>query len=97
MKKRLKQSKRRWVEELPAVLWTYRTTPKHSTGLSPFHLAFGTDAVLSMEIMLPTSRTLAVEKGLNDNQLQLDHATMDELRGEALHHIAKYQEDMKKI
>ena len=27
LKKRLDDAKRRWVEELPHVLWTYRTTP----------------------------------------------------------------------
>ena len=61
LKKRLHQAKRQWVDELPAVLWAYRTTPKHSTGLSPFHLAFGTEAVLPTEVMLPNSRTIAVE------------------------------------
>ena len=95
MKKRLRQSKGKWVEELPAVLWTYRTTPKHSTGLSPFHLAFGTEAVLPTEIMIPTSRTLAVDGGLNDSQLQYDHANIDELRDLALHNITKYQKDIK--
>ena len=90
IKKRLKQSKGKWVEELPAVLWAYRTTPKHSTGLSPFHLAFGTEVVLPTKIMIPTSRTLAVDGGLNDPQLQFDHANIDELRDLALHSITKY-------
>ena len=32
LKKRLDEAKGRWVEELPHVLWTYRTTPRCSTG-----------------------------------------------------------------
>ena len=45
--------------------------------------------------MLPTSRTLAVDNGVNDDQLQLDKVNIDELRDTALRSIAKYQEDMK--
>ena len=35
-KKRLDDAKGRCVEELPHVLWTYRTTPQRSTGETPF-------------------------------------------------------------
>ena len=30
-----------WVEELPAVLWSIRTTPNRSTGYTPFFLVYG--------------------------------------------------------
>ena len=36
LKKRLDDAKRRWVEELPHVLWTYQTTPRRSTGETHF-------------------------------------------------------------
>ena len=32
LKRRLENSKGRWAEELPKVLWAYRTTPRKSTG-----------------------------------------------------------------
>ncbi|XP_038707287.1 uncharacterized protein LOC120002598 [Tripterygium wilfordii] len=54
IKKRLESSKGRWVEELPSVLWAYRTTPRRSTGESPFVLAYGAEAVIPLEIGLPT-------------------------------------------
>ena len=38
LKKRLDDAKRRWVKELPNVLWTYRTTPRRSTGETPFSM-----------------------------------------------------------
>jgi transposase InsO family protein len=41
IKKRLEDAKGRWVEELPNVLWTFRTTPRRSTGETPFSLAYG--------------------------------------------------------
>ncbi|RVX22133.1 Gag-Pol polyprotein [Vitis vinifera] len=41
LKKRLEQAKGKWVEELPGVLWAYRTTPGRLTGNTPFALAYG--------------------------------------------------------
>ena len=36
IKKRLDDAKGKWVEELPHVLWTYRTMPRRSTRETPF-------------------------------------------------------------
>ncbi|RVX19338.1 hypothetical protein CK203_008716 [Vitis vinifera] len=36
LKKRLEQAKGKWVEELPGILWAYRTTPGRPTGNTPF-------------------------------------------------------------
>ncbi|RVW60648.1 hypothetical protein CK203_048847 [Vitis vinifera] len=57
LKKRLKQAKGKWVEELLGVLWAYRTTPGRPTGNTHFALAYGMDAVIPTEIGLPTIRT----------------------------------------
>ena len=38
LKKRLDDAKGKLVEELPHVLWTYRTTPRKSTGEIPFSM-----------------------------------------------------------
>ncbi|RVW36797.1 hypothetical protein CK203_103355 [Vitis vinifera] len=35
LKERLEQAKGKWVEELPGVLWAYRTTPGRPTGNTP--------------------------------------------------------------
>ena len=45
LKKRLDNAKGRWVEELPHVLWTYRT-PRKSTGETPFSMTYGAEAVI---------------------------------------------------
>ena len=41
LKKRLDDAKGKWGEELPHVLWTYRTTPRRSTGETPFSMTYG--------------------------------------------------------
>ena len=62
LKKRLEQAKGKWVEELPGVLWAYRTTPGRPTGNTPFALAYGMDAVIPTEIGLPTIRIDAAKQ-----------------------------------
>jgi hypothetical protein len=44
---RLKKFIRQWVLELPAVLWSLRTTPSRATGFTPFFMVYGSEAVLS--------------------------------------------------
>ena len=40
LKKRLDSAKGKWVEELPGVLWAYRTTTRKPTGIFPFALTY---------------------------------------------------------
>ncbi|XP_074556562.1 uncharacterized protein LOC141812469 [Curcuma longa] len=51
-----------WVEELPCVLWAYRTTPRESTGMTPFHLVYGGEVVVPMEVEVPSDRRRLYEK-----------------------------------
>ena len=69
LKKRLERVKGKWVEELPGVLWAYRTTLGRPTGNTSFALAYGMDAVIPKEIGLPTIRT--VIRGQNDESMEL--------------------------
>ena len=57
LKKRLDSAKGKWVEELPGVLWAYRTTARKPTGISSFSLTYGMEAVIPTKIGLPTIRT----------------------------------------
>ncbi|XP_024028364.1 uncharacterized protein LOC112093682 [Morus notabilis] len=58
LKKRLDDLKGKWAEELPKVLWAYRTTSRTTTGETPFSMAYGVEAVLPVEIETPTLRTV---------------------------------------
>ena len=42
----LERAANAWLEELPSVLWSLRTTPNHSTGFTPFFLVYGAEAVM---------------------------------------------------
>ena len=58
LKKRLDSAKGKWVEELPEMLWAYRTTARKPTCVSPFALTYGMEAVIPTEIGLPTLKNL---------------------------------------
>ena len=46
IKTRLEGAKRLWLEELPSVLWVYRTMTRIPTGETPFWMTFGTEVVV---------------------------------------------------
>ena len=57
----LKKFSGRWVEELPAMLWSLRTTPNWSTGLTPFFLTYGFEAVLPSDLDYGAPRVKAFD------------------------------------
>lgn len=63
--------------------------------MSPFHLAFGTEAVQLTKVMPPTTRTKCVEERINGRLLQNGKAVIDYKRFKAIEHIQRYQEGIK--
>jgi hypothetical protein len=47
-----------WVEELPSVLWSLRTTPNRSVGFTPFFLVYGAEVVLPTDIEFGAPRVV---------------------------------------
>uniref|UniRef100_A0A2N9EHN4 Uncharacterized protein n=1 Tax=Fagus sylvatica TaxID=28930 RepID=A0A2N9EHN4_FAGSY len=96
IKTRLEGAKGMWVEELPSILWAYRTTVRTPTGETPFKLTFGTEAVIPVEIGLTTLRTTFHKEEENEGQLRLNLDLLDETRDKAARRITLYQEKMAK-
>jgi transposase InsO family protein len=46
----LNQFGRRWMKELPPVVWSLRTTPSRATGFTPFFLVYGAEAILPTDL-----------------------------------------------
>ncbi|KAJ9545671.1 hypothetical protein OSB04_025378, partial [Centaurea solstitialis] len=86
IRKRLKAAKGRWVEELPSVLWANRTTPRTSTGQTPFSLVYGCEAVLPIESQVPVARHRTIEQ--NSIDLCYDIDALEELREKAFQKMA---------
>ncbi|XP_028105177.1 uncharacterized protein LOC114304201 [Camellia sinensis] len=96
LKKRLERAKGKWAEELPNVLWAYRTTPKRSTEETPFSLANGMEAVIPLEIGVPTIRSESFQPNLNNEAVALKLDLVEERRERALIHIAAYQQELSR-
>ena len=50
IKGKLEDRKGAWPDELPQVLWSYNTTPRSTTGETPFSLSYGCEAMLPVEV-----------------------------------------------
>ena len=82
----------RWAEELPLVLWADRTTPKISTGQTPYSLVYGCEAVIPVEITVPTARYNFNTLDNNNTELAFTLDTIEELRDTARIRLASYQQ-----
>uniref|UniRef100_A0A2N9FSH1 Uncharacterized protein n=1 Tax=Fagus sylvatica TaxID=28930 RepID=A0A2N9FSH1_FAGSY len=94
IKTRLEGAKGLWPEELPSILWAYRTTVRIPTGETPFRMTFGSEAVVPVEIGLTTFRTSAYDGQENEEQLRLNLDLIDEVRETAEARMKRYQEKM---
>ena len=84
LKKRLDDTKGKWVEELPHVFWTYRTTPCKSTGETPFSMTYKAEAVIPLETGFPTLRTSSFTPSSNDGLLEKSLNLIEEQRENAM-------------
>ena len=95
LKKRLDDAKGKWVEELPCVLWTYRTTPRKSTGETPFSMTYRAEAVIPLENGFLTKRTSTFTLDGNDELLKKNLDLVEEWRENAMMQLAYYQHKLK--
>ena len=91
LKQRLDDAKVEWVEELPYVLWTYRTTPRRSTGETSFSMTYGAKAVIPLETGFPTLRTSLFTPNSNDNLFEKSLDLIKERRENVMVQLAYYQ------
>jgi len=96
MKKKLGPKKGAWVEYLPEVLWSYRTTVKTATGETPFALTYGMEAVLPVEVGSPSFRVAHYNPGLNEDGINLQLDLLQERREDARVASAAYQSRVAK-
>ena len=94
LKKRLDE-KGKWVEEIPHVLWTYRTTPRRSTRETPFSMTYGVETVIPLETGFPARRTSSFTLSGNDELLEKSLDLIKERRENAMVQLAFYQHKFK--
>jgi len=86
--KSLDKAKDKWADKLPGVLWAYRTTKCVPTDETPFSLAYGMEAIIPVDINMPTFRV----EGVVQNQM-IPYS--EERRQPVQIHIAAYQQQIQ--
>ncbi|KAG9453432.1 hypothetical protein H6P81_006336 [Aristolochia fimbriata] len=94
LKKTVAGNKKDWHERLGEALWAYRITFRTPTESTPYSLVYGVEAVLPLEIQIPSLR-VALREGLTEEeniQLRLQELeSLDEKRLEAQQRLECYQ------
>jgi transposase InsO family protein len=86
---------KRWMKELPSVVWSLRTTPSRATGFSPFFLVCGAKAVLPTDLEYGSPRTKAYDDQSNQISREDSLDQLEEARDVALLHSARYQQSLR--
>jgi transposase InsO family protein len=92
----LNKSGRKWLQELPAVVWSLRTTPSRATGFTLFFLVHGTEAVLPTDLEYGSPRVRGYDEDTNQRAREDSLDQLDEARLVALMHSARYQQSLRR-
>ena len=96
IKTRLEGAKGIWLEELPSILWVYRTTARTPTGETPFQLTYGCKAIIPTEVGLISYRVDNQDERKNDEAMRIQLDLVDQVRATAKQRLARYQDCMAK-
>ena len=91
IKTHLEGAKGVWPDELPGVLWAYRTTIRTPTGETPFKLAYGSEAVIPADVHMANHKVTMYQDKDNEEQLRLNLDLIDVVRMDAEERTVKYK------
>ncbi|KAJ1700848.1 hypothetical protein LUZ63_000627 [Rhynchospora breviuscula] len=97
LRKTVGNNQRNWHEKLLEALWAYRITHRTATQVTPYSLVYGTEAVLPIEVELPSLRVVMASEISLTKQMQLRFQEldgMDERRLAAQQNLELYQARM---
>ncbi|XP_072088050.1 uncharacterized protein [Arachis hypogaea] len=79
IKKKLDNAKGEWAELISEVLWSYNTIVESTTAETPFKLVYGSEALIPIEVSIPTLRTELCDEQHDTNvrNAELDLAEED--------------------
>jgi hypothetical protein len=86
---------KRWMKELPSVIWSLSTTPSRTTGFSPFFLVYRAEAILPTDLEYGSPRTKAYDDRINQTSREDSLDQFEEAQDVALLHSARYQQSLR--
>ena len=96
IKTQLEEAKSIWLEELPSILWAYRTIARTPIGETLFRLTYESEAVILDKIGLISYRVDSHDERKNDEAMRLQLDLVDEVRTTVEQRLAWYQARMAK-
>jgi hypothetical protein len=93
---RLNKSGLKWLQELPAVVWSLRTTPSRAMGFTPFFLVYSAEAILPTDLEYESPRVRGYDESTNQRAREASLDQLDEARTVALMHLARYQKALRR-
>ena len=96
IKTRLKGATGIWPEELPRILWAYKTTARIPIGETPFQLAYGSEAIIPVEVGLTSYKIENHDEDRNNEAMHLQLDLVDEVKAMAEQRLTRYQDIMAK-
>jgi hypothetical protein len=87
---------KRWMKELPSVVWSLRTMLSRATGFSPFFLVYGAEAILPTNLEYDSPRTKAYVDQSNQTSREDSLDQLEEAQDVALLHSARYQQSLRR-
>jgi hypothetical protein len=75
---------RKWINKISSVIWGLRTQPSKATGQSPFFLIYGSEAILSADVMWKSPRLEMYEESEADSARKLKLDSAEETRRNVL-------------
>ena len=91
----MKKFGKKWLAELPSVIWSLRNTPSRPTGFTPFFLVYGAEAILPTDLEYGSPRLQAYNEQSNRTSREDALNQLEEARDIALLHSAKYQQALR--
>ncbi|CAH9133280.1 unnamed protein product [Cuscuta epithymum] len=95
LKKKLETAGGEWAEELPQILWAYRTTPRKATGETPFALTYGFEARAPAEVILHSRREEEYDPETNEEVMATELLFIEERREAAFCRAENYRRQVK--
>jgi transposase InsO family protein len=93
---RLNKSGRKWLQELPVVVWSLRTTSSRASGFTPFFLVYGAEVVLPTDLEYGSPKVKSYDESTNLRAREDSLDQLDEARTLALMHSARYQQALRR-
>jgi hypothetical protein len=93
---RLNKSGRKWLQELPAVVWSLKTTPSRATGFTSFYMVYGAEAIHPTDLEYGSPRVRGYDEGANQRAHEDSLDQLEEARTMVLMHSVGYQQALRR-